>query len=104
MMRRMLSVILYSLAMQPAHAEITIIQVPAACGTLDEVQFLLSVHMPVQNAIGIGGNSSGKDIAVLLTGKEGYWAMVATQSPNSYCIVASGSNWNSVDTETTMSY
>ena len=34
----------------------------------------------------------GAEIATLFTGN-GYWALLATMSPDSVCVVASGFNW-----------
>ena len=64
-----------------ANAAVDLVRVPAACGTLHDIQNLLSANMPSPKTIGKGGNSRGEDLVVLLTGDSGYWALVATMSP-----------------------
>ena len=90
----------FSLSAAPtANAAVDLVQVPVACGTLQDVQNLLSVNMPSPETIGKGGNSRGEDLVVLLTGATGYWALVATMSPTSVCVVASGRNWTVTESE-----
>ncbi len=76
----------------PASAAIGVLQVPAACGTMEEVTTFLSQKMPGQEEIGSGGDKRGETIATLLTGN-GYWALVATVSSDQVCVIASGHEW-----------
>jgi hypothetical protein len=85
------------LAAPTAHASVDLVQVPAACGTLQDVLELLNVNMPSPETIGKGGNSRGDDLVVLLTASTGYWALVATMSPTNVCVVASGRGWKTIE-------
>jgi hypothetical protein len=96
MKRTIIAAALSVFAAPAANAAIDLVQVPAACGTLQDVKDLLSVNMPSADTIGKGGNSRGEDLVTLLTGSTGYWALVATMSPTSVCIVASGRNWTTI--------
>ena len=95
MKRLIMTVILAGALATGAKAEVTLIQVPATCGTLKDVRELLSVKMPNPEAVAKGGDSHGEDVAVLLAG-DGYWALVANMSPGRVCVVASGYNWTPV--------
>lgn len=75
------------------NAAADLVQVPAACGTMEDVYQLLSRNMPHPKPIGKGGDSRGNDLVVLFAGSN-YWALVAKLSPNQVCIVASGRNWH----------
>ena len=92
------------IAAPAARAEINLVQVPAACGTLKDVQDLLSANLPNPVTLGKGGNSRGEDLVVLLTGASGYWALVATMSPTNVCVVASGRNWKTIEPRGTKAY
>jgi hypothetical protein len=76
----------------PANAAISLLKVPAACGTMEEVTTFLSLKMPGPAEIGSGGDKRGVTIATLLSGN-GYWALVATVSSDQVCVVASGREW-----------
>lgn len=97
MKRTIIAAALSIIAVPAADAAVDLVQVPVACGTLQEVQNLLDVNMPSPDTIGKGGNSRGEDLVVLLTGASGYWALVATMSPTNVCVVASGRNWKTID-------
>lgn len=97
MKRTMIAAALSILAAPAANAAVDLVQVPVACGTLQDVQNLLDVNMPSPDTIGKGGNSRGEDLVVLLTGATGYWALVATMSPTNVCVIASGRNWQTID-------
>jgi len=104
MKRRIIAAALGILAASAANAAVDLVQVPVACGTLQDVQNLLSVNMPSPETIGKGGNSRGEDLVVLLTGATGYWALVATMSPTNVCVVASGRNWRTIEPEGAKAY
>jgi hypothetical protein len=87
-----IAVALAIFGMQPANAAISLLQVPAACGTMEEVTTFLRQKMPGQDAIGSGGDKRGATIATLITGN-GYWALVATVSSDQVCVIASGHEW-----------
>ena len=76
-----------------AKAHIDVVQVPAACGTIEEVRDFLGRYLPNRQAVGIGGNSQNEPTVVLLSGTNGHWAMVASMSPTQSCIIASGRSW-----------
>ena len=97
MKRRIIIAAMAIFAGSAASAEVSLIEVPAACGTVDEVEALLSVNMPNSQAIGRGSSSRGDTLVVLLTGTTGHWAMVATMSPTNVCVVASGRDWTKVE-------
>ena len=97
MKRRIIAAALGIFAAPAANAAVDLVQVPVACGTLEDVQDLLNVNMPSPETIGKGGNSRGEDLVALLTGATGYWALVATMSPTNVCVVASGRTWKTIE-------
>ncbi|MEX0853455.1 MAG: hypothetical protein WD036_09280 [Bauldia sp.] len=97
MKRRTIIAALAMFAGSAASANVKLIQVPAACSTVEDIQEMLSVNMATRQAVGKGGNSRGEDLVVLLAGTTGYWALVATMSPTSVCVVASGRNWTNIE-------
>jgi hypothetical protein len=92
MKRATIAVAVAFLGVPPANAAINLLQVPAACGTMEEVTTFLKAKMPGPEEIGSGGDKRGVTIATLLTGN-GYWALVATVSFDQVCVVASGREW-----------
>jgi hypothetical protein len=92
-MKRMIVALALSVFTIPAaDAAVGLVQVPVACGTIEEVHTLLGVNMPKPEAIGKGDDSGGHDMVVLFTGS-GYWALVTKVSADGLCVVASGHNW-----------
>jgi hypothetical protein len=92
-MKRSIIVLALSLSVPAAaHAGVDLIKVPALCGTSAEVLGTLRTKMPNPVEIGQGGDRRGAPIATLLSGN-GYWALLATISPEQVCVVASGYNW-----------
>lgn len=75
-----------------AQADVNLVQVPVACGTIAEVYGLLQTNMPDMANIGSGNDSRGKDVAVLFAGAD-HWALVATMQADQICVVASGHIW-----------
>ena len=102
-MKRPLLISAFVLAASAANATVDLIKVPAVCGTAAEVLNSLAVKMPNPEAIGIGGDGRGNDIATLFTGN-GYWALLALMSPESVCVVASGYSWTLTDPQQAKSY
>ena len=92
MNRMLLTAALSIFAASVANAAVSLIQVPALCGTSAEVLGTLAIKMPNPEEIGRGGNSRGEEVATLFAGN-GYWALIAVMSPDSVCVVASGSRW-----------
>jgi hypothetical protein len=96
LVHRIVAAALLSIFSGPAaHAEINLVQTPAPCGTLQDVQDLLNLATP--RIIGKGGNSLGEDLVVLLKGPSGYWALIARMSPTKVCVLASGRNWKTIE-------
>jgi hypothetical protein len=81
---------------QSAIAGVDLVQVPVACGTIDEVSALLNLKMEQSAMIGKGNNSKDQDVAVLFSGS-GRWALVTRYSPTRVCVVASGHSWTPVE-------
>jgi hypothetical protein len=104
MKRRIIVAAFCIFAAPAANAAVDLVQVPVACGTLTDVKTLLDVNMPSPETIGKGGNSRGEDLVTLLTGASGYWALVATMSPTSVCVVASGRNWRTIEAGDSKAY
>jgi hypothetical protein len=97
MKRSIIAIITGILTAPAAHAAADLVKVPVACGTLQDIKDLLGVNMPSPETLGKGGNSRGEDLVVLLSSPTtGYWALVATMSPESVCVVASGRNWQAL--------
>lgn len=85
-------VVFFHLSVNVARAEVDLVQVPVACGTIAEIYGLLQTKMPGMSRIGTGSDKRAQDIAVLFAGAE-HWALVATMTADQICIVASGRIW-----------
>ena len=96
MKSRIIIAVLSLFASPAAYAEVSLVQVPVACGTTEEVRELLSVNMPRPVAIGRGGDKQGQEIVILITGS-GHWALVAQSSLDTFCVVASGHTWTTTE-------
>ena len=90
-MKRTILILAAALAASAANAAVDVVQVPAICGSPNDVFDALAVRMPNPEMVGKGGNSQGTQTATLFTGN-GYWALLATMS-DGVCVVASGFNW-----------
>ena len=96
MKRTIIAVTLSIFTCPIANAEINVVQVPAACGTIAEVRDFLSRYVENRQTVGIGRNSQEEPTVVLVSGTNGHWAMVASMSPTQSCIIASGHSWQPV--------
>ena len=79
-----------------AVAEVDLVNVPATCGSYQEVMQVLSVRMPNPKAIAKGGDSRGDDVVLLIADAK-YWALVARMSAGKVCVVASGYDWTAIE-------
>ena len=84
-------------SLDAARADIGLVQVPVACGTVAEVYGILQSNMPGMTKIGSGNDARGQDVAVLFAGAE-HWALLATMAADRICVVASGRMWTTPPT------
>ncbi len=96
MTKLLLAALLVAVTCQSALASVDLVQVPIACGTLEEVSDLLKLKMHESATLGKGANSKGEDVAALFSGS-GRWALVTRFSIDRVCVVASGRNWTPME-------
>lgn len=91
-MSKICAALLFCLSFTRSALAMDLVQVPIVCGSVDEVNQLLSLKMDDSTALGEGSDKHGQRVAALFT-TEDRWAVVTKSPDGRVCIVASGRNW-----------